>query len=293
MTTSGDLALTGPVQAGTVHLSAAGITLSGAVQTGALSINATGAVIQTGGTLTAASLSGSATGPVSLGGAGQASIATLGNLSAGGALTLTDAAALQLTGALAAPSLAITATGAMTLSGGVITTSTGLLALQPAADGTARLLQTGTTAIAPPAGGTVNLMITLPPTGGAVQFAGLDGPFANLTLALGTGSAIGVVLLDHLFVIGAGGSAHLTGQVDQATGFTAAQDARISPQLSLQYQLNGCAIQAVTCTPDQAFLLPQSVLRPDLLTLDVLDLSVTRDRDDPTLLLPNISDRDY
>ena len=36
-----------------------------------------------------------------------------------------------------------------------------------------------------------------------------------------------------------------------------------------------------------------SVLRPDILTLGILDLTVTRDRDDPSLLLPNISDRDY
>ena len=36
-----------------------------------------------------------------------------------------------------------------------------------------------------------------------------------------------------------------------------------------------------------------SLLRPDLLLMDVLDLTITRDRDDPVLLLPNISDRDY
>ena len=79
---------------------------------------------------------------------------------------------------------------------------------------------------------------------------------------------------------------------------------QISPQVSAVYTLNGCSIAAVTCTATDSLissltasittsLQASSLIRPDILALDVLDLSVTRDRDDPTLQLPNISDRDY
>ena len=65
------------------------------------------------------------------------------------------------------------------------------------------------------------------------------------------------------------------------------------------YTLNGCAIGSAGCSPDSLTITSvasgviASVARPDILVLDVLDLSITRDRDDPELLLPNISDRDY
>ena len=84
-------------------------------------------------------------------------------------------------------------------------------------------------------------------------------------------------------------------------GFSAAQASLISPQVDLLYTLNGCALAAASCSStadsEATTLLASaaitSILRPDILTLDVLDLSVTRDQADPTLQLPNISDRDY
>ena len=83
------------------------------------------------------------------------------------------------------------------------------------------------------------------------------------------------------------------------TGFDAAQVAQISPSVNGLYTLNGCAIGSAGCSADSLTItsvaagIIASVARPDILVLDVLDLSITRDRDDPELLLPNISDRDY
>jgi len=100
--------------------------------------------------------------------------------------------------------------------------------------------------------------------------------------------------------VGAGGRATLTGAVLGRTDATAAQFARVEPQVNLGYTVNGCAVAAVSCSVNpvsgtvfQPAAAIASILRPDTLTIDVPDLSVRRDRDDPALLLPNISDRDY
>ena len=108
------------------------------------------------------------------------------------------------------------------------------------------------------------------------------------------GTVTGNLDAGSLLVLGAGGSANLFGTVAGQTLFGAAYVSQINPAFSQSYQINNCAIASISCVATQgSFIYPQSFLRPDIISQDVIDLSPTRDRDDPTLLLPNISDRDY
>ena len=178
----------------------------------------------------------------------------------------------------------------------------------PDATGRDAFVQTGTTTVLPLSFATNTLRID-PAT---VTLANLLAGSTNLVLSPGAGgTATGNLTAANLLVLGSGGSTTLFGTVAGQTGFNAAYVSQISPSFNVNYLLNGCAIASVTCAPPvpapapipvapplviadfQSFILPLSFLRPDILTLDVLNLSVTRDRDDPTLLLPNISDRDY
>ena len=297
-------------------LAAAGpISLGGTINAGTLLVNSPGSLMQTGGTVTATSLGGTVLGQLTLGTAGLANVGGIGNLTSSTGITLVDGGKLQLAGTLAAPNLAITATGQLTLAGGAIYTN-GLPASQqlgaapslpgsylqvlPGADGTATLQQTGSTTVSPFSGASAALRFDLPGTGGTLTYNALNAPSTDVVLNLGNGTATGSLTAQSLTVLGAGGSAAFTGQVADRTGFDAAEVSRISPQVSQIYTLNNCAIGASSCSAQDAVisslaasLQASSVIRPDILTLDVLDLSVTRDRDDPTLLLPNISDRDY
>jgi filamentous hemagglutinin len=308
------VALSGNVTVpGSASITSAGnITQSGgALAAGTLSLSSIGSVTQAGGSLTATVLNANAGGPITLGTAGTANIAGTGTVTSLSAIRLVDSGPLQLGGALSAPELAITATGQLILAGGTITTD-GLplsqqtlpaaslpgsfLQVLPAANGTAVLTQTGTTTVLPLSGTTATLRLDLP-SSGALTLNGLNAPSTNLVLALGTGKATGTLNALNLTVLGAGGSATLFGEVGGRVGTVAAQVSKISPEVSEIYTLNGCAIMAVSCAPARSFLTSVltigSILRPDEVVLNVLDLAVTHDRDDPTLLLPNISNRDY
>ncbi len=304
-----NLAINGPVTAGNLTLTGGSITFAGPVSTGALTLTASGTVTQTAGTLIAGTLSGVAAGGASFGAKGTALIGQLGAFNTGGAgLALTDAGPLAITGPLQAAELAIAGTGLVTLAGGSITTNGLPLAQQrgslpelpgsfiqvlAGADGQGQIVQTGTTLVLPLSGSTATLRLDLPAAGGSLALANLSAPSTNLVLSLGTGRATGQIEAASLLVIGSGGSAGLTGSVGGNTGFTAAETSNIEPGFNVRYLLNGCAIASASCTVQPSFLLPQSFLRPDLLSLSLLDLTVTQDRDDPSLLLPNISDRDY
>ncbi len=317
LTTSGSLNLAGAVAAPAVNLTATGsiVETGGSLTAGTLRFQAGGNVTQTGGSLTATVLGASAGGAITLGTAGTANIASTNGLASSVAVRLVDNGPLRVGGINAAPELAITATGQLTVADALITTD-GLplsqqisttaslpgsyLQVLPDTNGTAVLSQTGVTSVLPYSGTSNTLRLDLPATGGTLTLNALNAPSTNLVLSLGTGTALGTLTALNLNVLGAGGSATLFGQVAGIGGTTAAQISRISPQVSDVYTLNGCAIQAVSCSSTTTFLSTilanitiASLLRPDELVLDVLDLSTTRDRDDPTLLLPNISNRDY
>ena len=304
-----------PTAPGTVALTANGpISVGGRIQTGTLAVSGGDTLTQTGGTITASTLTGAATGQVSLGLAGVAAIGTVNNFVSASGVALADSAPLRITGTLAASNLAISAVGSLVLDNGVIAANGLPLAAQTGAspalpgsylqvlagtNGTATLQQLGLTTVIPLTGTGSTLRFDLPATGGTLSFAGLRARQTDLVLALGSGSATGAIEAANLTVLGARGSAGLTGMVRSQTAFDAAIVSRISPRVDTVYTLNGCAIQAASCTPDAQTLTSiaastiASTIRPDILVLDVLDLSVTRDRDDPTLVLPNISDRDY
>ncbi len=304
---AGGIAQTGgALVAGTgMVLTASGpITLGGTVNGAALTVTTPGSLTQTGGVLTASSFGGSVAGRVTLGTAGTATIGTVGNLASQTGVTLVDAGPLTLAGTLAAPTLSIGSVGSMTVAGGSLQTNAGSLTVMAGANGTGIFTQTGTTTVSPYSGALSDLRIALPASGGTLTLASLQAPQTDLVLSTGTGTATGAIDVGSLMVFGAGGTTTLTGQAAGRTGTDAAQISQISPQVSEVYTLNGCSIAAVTCTASNsvissltasitASLQASSVIRPDILTLDVLDLSVTRDRDDPTLQLPNISDRDY
>ncbi len=295
---------------GTLTLTAGGpVALAGTIETGGLAITTPGSLTQTGGNLTAAGLNGSAGGPISLGVAGTANILAIGTLSSPSAIALVDSGPLLLGGSLSSPNVAVIATRTLVFDGGVIQTNGqpasgnanlpgSFFQVLPGADGTAAINQVGLTTIVPYSGGTSTVRFGLPASGGTLSLNALNADSSSLVLSLGSGTATGTIDAASLSVFASGGSAEFGGRVNGLTGFDAAQVSQISPNVSNAYTLNGCAIGAQSCSvqsslPATLTAAPSSVIRPDILSLDVLDLSVTRDRDDPTLLLPNISDRDY
>ncbi len=302
--TGGAISLTGGAATGdaTAVLNAAGpISLSNTLTAGILQFNTPGSVQQGGGKLVVGTLNGASGGAISLGQSGVAQVGAVGLLASPVSISLTDGLPLVLGGTVAAPVTSIAATGRFVLAGGALLTNDGsVLTVFPDANGLAAFVQTGTTAIAGYSGGLSGLRIALPGSGGSVALNNLAAPTTALVMSLGNGSATGAVTLASLSVFGTGGGADLTGTVAGQGGFAAAQLSNISPQVDLRYTLNGCALAAVSCgdqSPSASTLVLSatiaSVLRPDILALDVLDLSVTRDQADPTLQLPNISDRDY
>ena len=302
----GALEIAGPVTAGALTLATGPLTIAGSVAAGTLTVTTGGGITQTAGLTIVGVLTGNAGAAVSFGYAGVANIGTLGPFSAG-ALALLDRAPLTITGPLIAPQLGVAATGQLVLAGATIATDGLPLAQQrgraptlpgsflqvlPNAAGQAQLTQVGAAFVVPLSGTTATLRLD---ASGGVSLANLTAPATNLVLSLGSGgTATGNLDAGSLVVLGAGGGANLFGTVDGQTLFEAAYISQINPAFSQSYQINNCAIASISCVPTQnSFILPQSFLRPDIISQDVIDLSPTRDRDDPTLLLPNISDRDY
>ncbi|WP_216851130.1 hypothetical protein, partial [Acidisphaera sp. L21] len=297
---TGALTIGGPVVANALTVQSGALVVNGAVSANNFTIATTGGITQSGGTLAVGGLTGSTGTSVSLGQAGRAAVNRLGAFTVGsGTFTLADATALTITGPLSAADLAVSATGQLVLAGGTIST-TGLplaqqraaaptapgsyLQVLPDATGASRFIQTGTTTIQPLGGGMATLRIDLPGVGGNLTLDGLSARNTDLVLSLGLGgTATGVLNVADLLVLGRAGHADLTGSVAGITGFTAAEISHISPAFDTRYLLNGCAIMSISCVVQSSIIVPQAFLRPDLLSLDVLNLSVTRDRDDPTL----------
>ncbi|MDT7949865.1 MAG: filamentous hemagglutinin N-terminal domain-containing protein [Acetobacteraceae bacterium] len=309
------LTLTGPLsdQRTGIALSAPAITLAGPLFAPALALSSPGAVVQTAGNLLVATLAGSV-GSLDLGSLSPASFETLGPLTATKSIAINDQVPLRIAGPLAAPLLSVASTGSLVLDNGQIRTDGQPLATQvgaapapggsnfavrPGASGAANFVQTGTTSLDVYSRGIGTLRIDLLGTGGTMTFEDLQASHENLVLSLGNGTASGTLQTNSLTVLGRGGRANLEGQIGDRSDSSAAQLGKLLPGSDLRYTFNACVIAAPSCSAETfgAVTLPaaavSSILRPDILTLGILDLSVTRDRDDPTLLLPNISDRDY
>ncbi len=113
------LTLSGPLQAASATLTVAGDLVVGAsLSASSVSLVATGAITQTGGTITAAALGGSAGGGIALTASGNA-ITRVGSLSAGAPLSLTDGLGLTVSGPVSAPSATLTVAGGLTLDSSV------------------------------------------------------------------------------------------------------------------------------------------------------------------------------
>ena len=148
------------------------------------------------------------------------------------------------------------------------------------------------------------LEIVLSGQSGAVAFdptKGLSAPTTSLVLNIGNGSASGRIDADTLalFYTGlVGPPSSMTGTLrtalhvavsDQSAATQAfiAQNGNYVP--SNHFQMNGCALSSVNCVLTSLF--PQiPVINP---FRDLILGRLTDPLDDPDLLLPNVSDRDY
>ncbi len=275
------ITVSGPVTGGALGLSAPRITLDGTVTTGTMALASTGAIVQTGGTVSATTLTGSAVGEAVFGPDDPGPTALVGTLAGftvtpgpfdafGGTLSVSNAMPLVVTGPLSAGVLRLTGIGRVTLAGGSIATdgsqlgggdtnpfpllTDSVITVIAGADGTAQLLQTGTTTLAPIRAtqrsfgdSLATLRLALPDRGGTLQLSDLEGPSTTIVMQLGSGTATGQVNLGGLIVLGSGGSATLTGSVQGLSGFAAAGAAAIDPGLNAAYTINGCAVATATC----------------------------------------------
>jgi filamentous hemagglutinin family protein len=273
--TSGVVSSTGPLALTTTT---GGLTLGGNLTASGQTITLTSAaaISQAAGVITAGTLTGSSASGTTL--AQANAIGALGPFTvSGGSLVLYDGSALAITGPVTADFLTITATGQMTLAGNIATIGAPLsqqsgptpapggstlqvLAVPTPSGPFARFVQTGTSLLTdPPA---ITLRIQLPATGGSASFADLDGPGANLVLALGNGTASGTMQIGGLLVLGASGSADLFGSVAGVTTQAAAALGQISPTVNLAYTFNDCTIGLAACGAPLFPLLPPLVGLP-------------------------------
>ncbi len=161
--------------------------------------------------------------------------------------------------------------------------------------------QTGTTVVGGLDGARQQTVeFTLKGLGGTVSFDpapgfGLAAPGTQLLLDLQmTGRAIGTIDVAGLNVYyfgatpNAGGGSKLTGSVDGRTGSSAAASGFVHSLPGVNYTLNNCPIQAVSCVLLSPVIVP--------LGSPVQDIVVTVDRrhqDDDDLILPNVGEQDY
>jgi filamentous hemagglutinin family protein len=126
------------------------------------------------------------------------------------------------------------------------------------------------------------------PGSGTVTFTNLVAPRTNLILNLGAGFATGTIDVNSLLILGNGGGASLVGIVQSFGGSQAAGVSVIAPLAASNYRINSCVVSSVNCV-----LLPQETVP---VTNPVTDLVITmpqQDEDDPDLVVPNVSDRNY
>jgi hypothetical protein len=174
---------------------------------------------------------------------GANSIATLAGFTANGGFVLNDAVALTLLGPLDAASFAITAADLLTVAGSAVTSGSGTFAVSPNAQGAGEFLQTGLTTITPSGGG-ASVNIQVPDPQSTIALNDLQAPAVALTLTNTLGVDSGTLAVGALTVDGQGGSAALFGTVAGQGGIGAAERARIAPAIDANYLLNGFVIGA-------------------------------------------------
>lgn len=268
LTDTAPLTVTGPVSDGTfINLrDQSTITLAGditAPEVGLVANN--GSVTQASGTLTAGTLTGSASGVAQFGTAmpgAVSSVETLGSFSIpNGTFSLSDSEPLTVTGPLAARDFSIAAPGQITLSGGTITTmglpaasqagptpaNPGSFFLVQPIGGSGSFTQTGVTTIQSLAGTRATVRVDVP-SAGRISLNDLVAPSSSIVLGVTSGTATGTIRVGNLLVLGQTGSSNLFGSVQSRVGPAAAAAAAIQPAINANYRLNNCVIASTTCT---------------------------------------------
>ena len=164
-------------------------------------------------------------------------------------------------------------------------------------------VQTGTTVVGGlPGDPRQTVQLTLRGTGGTIAFnpqtggmSGLYGPTTQLLLNLNTrGRATGNITVAGLNIYyygstpGAGGGSTLTGSVDGRTGSAAAASGFVHSLPGVNYELNDCPVQSLSCVLLSPIIVP--------LGSPVQDVEVAvahRRQDDDDLILPNVAEQDY
>jgi hypothetical protein len=253
----------GTVSATAISLTATNITIPGVVTdggSGTVAMIANAGTISETGSLTAGTLSGSATGTASLTGTNR--VAALGNFAASN-FVLTDGTDLLIGGTLSAGNIAIMAPanqvslgdGATIVVGGTVRPSGPIeAALEPANGGpgadiqAASFVQINSSTVTGQAGGPSTLQISVT---GNMQFdppLGLQAIGTWLILNLTNGTAAGNVFVNALDVsYTVPGSTNLFGIINGISGGPAAAVASIQPSINVNYLFNGCVIAAATC----------------------------------------------
>jgi hypothetical protein len=101
-----------------------------------------------------------------------------------------------------------------------------------------------------------------------MTFSDLQASAAGLVLGLGSGTATGLMQAGSLLILGAGGSASLSGGVAGNAGQGAAALAQIQPAVSPTYTFNTCEIGAPLC--HIVIIQKQSITLSDSLVTSVL-----------------------
>jgi hypothetical protein len=128
----------------------------------------------------------------------------------------------------------------------------------------------------------------LPDSGGLTTFGDLVAPNTTLILASGAGRAVGTLDVGGLVVLGNGGGTDLNGVVNGLGGDAAAHLSTIEPLQNANYRLNSCPLHSINCVLLSVQAPPVNSPLTNLSIVGVPD-----QQDDPDLLLPNISDKDY
>ena len=265
------LLVAGPVQdtggASTLALTtmAGDIALAGNVSaTNVVDLNSAGAINQTGGSLAARTLTGSAGSSAGATLTSDNAISFFGPFTATlGVIDLVNSVPLTMDGALTARLIFITATGPISLAGDI--TTGGLASFTTVPTDPLAGLGGAFFIVLPDAGGNSSfaansnvasldgtgtvMFVSMPPQGGNVGLTNLNAPGTELVLNLGSGNASGQVNVGSLFVLGAGGQVNFTNSTVQGfTGSAAALAAQSSPPANPAYLVNGYEI-GVGCLP--------------------------------------------
>ncbi len=279
------IAASGTVAATAVELVATNITIPGVVTdggSGTVAMIANAGTISETGSLTAGTLSGSATGAASLTGTNR--VAGLGSFAASN-FVLTDGTDLLIGGTLNAGNIAIRAPanqvslgdGATIVVGGT-TRPAGAIqaALEPANGGPGAVIQAASftqinsSTVIGQGGGPATLQISVT---GNMQFdppLGLQATGTWLILNLTNGTAAGNVFVNALDVsFTVPGGTNLFGTINGVLGGPAAAIAAIQPSINVNYLFNGCIIAAATCqlpippaAPAPPVAIPPAIVTP-------------------------------